>query len=439
MIGNAVNGGLVMSTALTALGQHLAADPTETTQHVDPVVLSAYFMTASQPGPFSVTTEVMRCGRKLSTGQVTIHQAGDDGVPVERMRAIGSFGNPRRRRAAPGEPADMPPPEQCVSADQSPPDFLANAKFLERLDLRLEPESRPAGHGCAVDARGQARLAAAARTGREPDTTLLMMALDALPPVSFDLGLFGWTPTLEFTGHIRRRPEPGWLQVVLGSQTLGGGMMEEDAAIWDFRRQPRGPVAPAVRRARAALTTVRGAAPLRSSSSTRPTRSRRTTRRASPRAGCPGASSAQGRALAAELGGAARPSGSLPSTPPTSPARSRRRRSRMPAATCRCTSTPACASATTHAQRCPLGRARAGCGVTTSTSRFPGGGQSYRQVVEATAPSSTPCGGTNDGQRCSSSPTRPTGGPAAPARGVPLEHLVDAPFDWQPGWEWTIR
>ena len=22
--------------------------------------------------------------------------------------------------------------------------------------------------------------------------------------------------------------------------------------------------------------------------------------------------------------------------------------------------------------------------------------------------------------------------------GVPLEHLVDAPFDWQPGWEWTI-
>ena len=71
------------------------------------------------------------------------------------------------------------------------------------------------------------------RDGREPDTTLLMMALDALPPVAFDLGLFGWTPTLEFTGHIRRRPEPGWLQVVLGSQTLGGGMMEEDAAIWD--------------------------------------------------------------------------------------------------------------------------------------------------------------------------------------------------------------
>jgi acyl-coenzyme A thioesterase PaaI-like protein len=74
MIGNAVNGGLVMATALRALGELLADDPTETTEHVDPVVLSAYFMTASRPGPFTVTTEVMRCGRTLSTGQMTIHQ-----------------------------------------------------------------------------------------------------------------------------------------------------------------------------------------------------------------------------------------------------------------------------------------------------------------------------------------------------------------------------
>jgi len=233
MIGNAVNGGLVMTTALRALGEHLAADPTETTEHVDPVVLSAYFMTASQPGPFTVTTEVMRCGRTLSTGQMTIHQRGDDGRPVERMRAIGSFGNLTdlevQRQASPPE---MPPPDQCVSAEQAPPDFLANAKFLERLDLRLDPSTagwamgKPSMRGVM---RGWLRL----RDGREPDTTMLMMALDALPPVAFDLGLLGWTPTLEFTGHVRRRPEPGWLQVTLGSDTLGGGMMEEDAMIWD--------------------------------------------------------------------------------------------------------------------------------------------------------------------------------------------------------------
>jgi acyl-CoA thioesterase len=233
MIGNAVNGGLVMATALTALGQHLAADPAETTDHHDPVVLSAYFMTASLPGPFTVTTEVMRCGRRLSTGQMTIHQTGSDGEPVERMRAIGSFGNLTdldvQRQAA---PPDLPPPEQCLSAEQAPPDFLASSKFLDRVDLRLDPATagwavgRPSMQGVM---RGWLRL----RDGREPDTTMLMLALDALPPVAFDLGMFGWTPTLEFTGHVRRRPEPGWLRVALRSETLGGGMMEEDAMIWD--------------------------------------------------------------------------------------------------------------------------------------------------------------------------------------------------------------
>ncbi len=233
MIGNAVNGGVVMAAGLTALGQHLALSAEETTEHADPVVLSAYFMTASTPGPFTVTTEVMRCGRKLSTGQIAIHQTGADGIRVERMRAIGSFGNldqveTIKQAAAP----DLPPPEECLSAEQAPPDFLAHSKFLDRLDLRLDPATagwamgKPSGRGIM---RGWLRL----RDRREPDTTMLMMALDAMPPVAFDLGLFGWTPTLEFTGHVRRRPEPGWLRIALSTENLGGGMLEEDAMIWD--------------------------------------------------------------------------------------------------------------------------------------------------------------------------------------------------------------
>lgn len=233
MIGNAVNGGAVMATGLTALGQHLGSAAEETTAHADPVVLSAFFMTASMPGPFTVTTEVMRCGRMLSTGQITIHQPGPDGEPLERMRAIGSFGNldsVETLKQAP--PPDMPPPEQCISSEQAPPDFLANSKFLDRVDLRLDPTTagwamgKPSMRGVM---RGWLRL----RDSREPDTTMLMMALDAMPPVAFDLGLYGWTPTLEFTGHVRRRPEPGWLRVALSTENLGGGMLEEDAMIWD--------------------------------------------------------------------------------------------------------------------------------------------------------------------------------------------------------------
>jgi hypothetical protein len=71
------------------------------------------------------------------------------------------------------------------------------------------------------------------RDGREPDPVMLLFALDALPPVAFDLGILGWAPTLEFTGHIRRRPAPGWLRVALSSQNVTAGLMEEDAVVWD--------------------------------------------------------------------------------------------------------------------------------------------------------------------------------------------------------------
>lgn len=232
MIGNAVNGGVVMAAGLTALRQHLSTDPQEVAEHVDPVVLSAYFMTASAPGPFTATTELMRAGRRLTTGQVSVWQ-DVDGEPTERMRAIASFGNldgaDTYRQST---PPDLPPPDECVSAQQAPPDFLRHNHFLERVDIRLDPATagwavgKPSMRGLI---QGWLRL----RDPREPDTTMLALALDAFPPVAFDLGLYGWTPTLEFTGHIRRRPAPGWLRVVLTTENVGGGLMEEDRRIWD--------------------------------------------------------------------------------------------------------------------------------------------------------------------------------------------------------------
>ncbi|MEO7132256.1 MAG: thioesterase family protein, partial [Dermatophilaceae bacterium] len=207
MIGSAINGGLVMTAGLRALGQHLSTDARESTAHPDPVALSAYFMTTALPAPFMATTEVIRTGRTLSTGQISLSQAGADGAPVERMRAIGSFGDLSVvETRAQASPPDLPPPDQCISAAESRPEFLANSTLLERLDLRLDPSTagwalgKPSMRGVI---RGWLRL----RDGREPDTTMLMMALDSLPPTAFDLGMYGWTPTLEFTGHIRRRPE----------------------------------------------------------------------------------------------------------------------------------------------------------------------------------------------------------------------------------------
>jgi acyl-CoA thioesterase len=228
-IGNGVNGGVVMCLAATAL-QHRLDDMNA---HGDPLVFSGYFLTPSGPGAVEATTEVLRVGRTMSTGQISVSQPGPDGALVERMRALASFGDLGASatvlQTAP--PPEMPPPEDCLSSAEAP-EFLAAATLLERIEIRLDPVTAgwvagaPSGRG---EMRGWLRLL----DGREPDPLMLLFALDALPPVAFNLGILGWAPTLEFTGHVRGRPAPGWLRVSLTSQNVTAGLMEEDATVWD--------------------------------------------------------------------------------------------------------------------------------------------------------------------------------------------------------------
>lgn len=228
-IGAGVNGGMLLAVAGNALATAFASDA-----HPDPVAISAYYLSASRPGPAQMRTEVLRRGRSMSTGQVSLVQ-DEDGRPVERLRALATYGDlgglPDDVRTT-ASPPDMPPPDACVSSKDAPPDFMEQASLLERLDLRLDPAcvgwavGAPSGRGLL---QGWLRLA----DGREPDPLMLLLAVDALPPVTFDLGLFGWTPTLELSVHLRARPAPGWLRVTHRTRNFAGGLLEEDAEVWD--------------------------------------------------------------------------------------------------------------------------------------------------------------------------------------------------------------
>ena len=233
-IGGGVNGGLLLALVGRALGEQLAATD-ERAAHPDPLAISAYYLTPGVPGPATVRTDVVRRGRAVSTAQASLVQPGQDGADVERVRVLATYGDLAGLdgdASTTATPPQLPPPEQCVSAAQAPPDFLKHASLLERLDLRLDPATtgwavgRPSGTGVI---RGWLRMA----DGREPDPLLLLLAVDALPPVAFELGLPGWTPTLELTAHVRARPAPGWLRVNLTSRTMSGGYLEEDAEVWD--------------------------------------------------------------------------------------------------------------------------------------------------------------------------------------------------------------
>ncbi len=229
-VGGGLNGGFLLAQVGRALRSALAAQ-----EHPDPFALSAYYLTASTAGAAAVETTVLRRGRVMSTAQASLTQPDGVGGWVERVRALATYGDlralPDDVRTSASPPA-IPPPQDCLGAELAPPGVRAVAPFLDRFELRLDPATagwaagQPSGQG---EIRGWFRLP----DGREPDPLLLLLAVDALPPVTFDLGLFGWAPTLELTVHVRADPAPGWLLVRHATRNFAGGLLEEDAEVWD--------------------------------------------------------------------------------------------------------------------------------------------------------------------------------------------------------------
>ncbi len=228
-IGEAVNGGLLMALAARAAGAASRAGG----GHLDAITFSGVFLSPGAPGKIEVRPTLLRTGRSMTNAEAVVTQPVD-AVDVERFRALITLGDldrytevPRKTVPAPS----MPDVSDCISADDAPASF-SKSGLLQRLDMRLDPETvgwvmgAPSGRG---EMRGWLRLA----DGREPDALSLLLALDAFPPVVFDLGSQGWAPTIEFTGYVRAQPAPGWLQVRTHTDHLQGGLFNEDCQIWD--------------------------------------------------------------------------------------------------------------------------------------------------------------------------------------------------------------
>lgn len=225
---NAVNGGYLLALLGRALGDALP--------HPDPFTVSAHYLSASQPGPAVIRTDVVRTGRTLSTGQASLFQYGEDGAEIERIRVLATYGDldalPDDVRTSAKPPA-MPPLQDCLGPSDGPaPKIPGSSAITERLNIELDPATvgwavgAPSGKG---EMRGWFSLA----DGRDADPFSLLLTVDALPPTSFELGLKGWTPTVELTTHIRCRPAPGPLRVSIATRNLAGGFLEEDAEVWD--------------------------------------------------------------------------------------------------------------------------------------------------------------------------------------------------------------
>jgi acyl-CoA thioesterase len=229
LIGHAINGGVLMALGASAAASGLAA-----VGHPDLLTWGAHFLSAAPAGPVEVRVEVLRVGRTVSTAEMRVVQRDDEGRAHERVRMTGTFGSLDRAEPVHRAPAppEMPGPDECLPARRDGSPVAQGIVLLDRMDARIDPSTagfavgRPTGRGVI---RAWLRL----KDGREPDAAMLPWAVDALMPVSFDLGAPGWAPTMELTGQLLGRPAPGWLLAELTTDTVVGDLLVEDACLWD--------------------------------------------------------------------------------------------------------------------------------------------------------------------------------------------------------------
>lgn len=207
----------------------LAATALERTGHPHPLAVSAQFNSRTAIGAAQVEIERVREGRSVSSLRARLLQEGRAKVDV--LLSAGTLpGAEVPPYLVDAEPPSLPDPEDCALSGL-PPGHPRNG-ILEQLEVRVDPATggflrgEPGG---GTEVRAWVR----ATSGREPDPLLLLTVADALPPVTFELGLPGWVPTVELTVHLRTVPAPGWLRCVQRATVLHGGWLDEECQVWD--------------------------------------------------------------------------------------------------------------------------------------------------------------------------------------------------------------
>lgn len=212
------NGGYVMSLMLRAVSREVA--------HPDPLTTTAHFLSPTSPGPALVRVEVLKQGRSLSTAAVELVQDGRSTVAM-----LTTWGN-LDDLTGPSNTSKNPPPVDGPITDEAvvgPPAFAAIAsrfRYTLPVDATEGFLGRPTGN---PELTGRIEFA----DGRPADGLAMPLIVDAFPPAVFQLGHYGWTPTIELTVHLRARPAPGPLTCRIATRFLHGGMGEEDVEVWD--------------------------------------------------------------------------------------------------------------------------------------------------------------------------------------------------------------
>jgi Thioesterase-like superfamily len=227
-IGPKVHGGCLL--AVCAAAAHAAVGDAALT----PIALSANYLNAPDPAEVQLATTIRRRGRQVSLVEVELSQRNRTGVTGTVTLGHVDTKPPRHQEPAAltGMPAEPPADAIPVSPDHPLGQII---HVSQGCDMRMDPATTGFLDGRQGPPLTRMWVRPFAGDETNADTALLfaIMTADISPPVIMHRGLFGWTPTVQLTAYLRRRPTPGWLRVVASSTVVGDTWFEEDHLIVD--------------------------------------------------------------------------------------------------------------------------------------------------------------------------------------------------------------
>ena len=198
--------------------------------HPHPMVVSAHYLSSPDAGAAVVEVERLRTGRRVASSRVRLTQG--EQARVEVLLSHGTLLSEEDFWSAPDSaPPALPPLEDCPRVPTTGPSGR-HVGYFDHVDLRLDMAT-------AQWALGKPQRQAVVQgwmrrdDGADASPLDLVVFADAMPPVTFDLGLMGWVPTLELTVFLRGLAAPGWLRVVQRARLLRDGWLDEECEIWD--------------------------------------------------------------------------------------------------------------------------------------------------------------------------------------------------------------
>ncbi|TCO62386.1 thioesterase family protein [Actinocrispum wychmicini] len=222
-VADKLHGGYLLAVVARAAG--------EVAQHPHLTAISGSFPAAPVGGPATVRVEVLNVGGSQTQLRADLVQDGKVRVAALVTQGVLTADDPWWTSV---EPITLPDEHECVRVPAEVPGGGFRIPLMEVEETRMEPASagfavgRPTNRGVTA---GYHRLA----DGSDWDPVSLLVALDPVPPVTFDLGLAGWVPTLQMTAYIRRLPAPGPVKVHMHANDLTGNRLDETAMAWDSK------------------------------------------------------------------------------------------------------------------------------------------------------------------------------------------------------------